>query len=422
MTSGSSATARFDARPPASLAQHLAEHEISATRQPPPRRRSLRAVQRPANLGPGRRLVRVRVRGVPVTMLATSAPPNTPPSVSRRISSCFCSIPAPLRSHQTLSSSLRRPSGCSRGHAAGAASAGVITVFTLRNYGYDDRRYYEHVDHVFTTSPYLSEVYRRADRTAAASGIESPIEWAEVEAPEEMRAVRDLRQSLSGEGVRCCLRGSPTCSVRNGPTSPFSWCSRRVRAGRLNAIPGLDFTRYPHIMAAPATPRPADFFALTRILLVPSTFAEPFGRVAAEALVNGIPPLVSDRGALPETVGAGGTVVPLAGLAHSRERRRLPSVHEVQPWFDAVCGLWDDPDRYREASSRARAEAMARYDEAVMRRRYTTYFESLDDEGRCSMTLSSAPAERNALASPATKVACGPNLSRSSMQLVCASI
>ena len=52
-------------------------------------------------------------------------------------------------------------------------------------------------------------------------------------------------------------------------------------------------------MAAPATPAPADYFALTRLLLVPSVWAEPFGRVAAEAMINAIPPLVSDRGSLP---------------------------------------------------------------------------------------------------------------------------
>jgi hypothetical protein len=50
----------------------------------------------------------------------------------------------------------------------------------------------------------------------------------------------------------------------------------------LNAIPGIDFSKYPHIMAAPPLARPADFFALTKFLLVPSLFAEPFGRVAAE--------------------------------------------------------------------------------------------------------------------------------------------
>ncbi len=130
------------------------------------------------------------------------------------------------------------------------------------------------------------------------------------------------------------------------------------------------------IMAAPATPRAADFFALTRILLVPSTFAEPFGRVAVEAMINGIPPLVSDRGALPETVGDGGLVMPLPAWLRP-ESKGLPSAEEARPWFDAVCGLWDDSERYRAASEAARATAEALYHERVMRRRYRDYFESL---------------------------------------------
>jgi glycosyltransferase involved in cell wall biosynthesis len=130
-------------------------------------------------------------------------------------------------------------------------------------------------------------------------------------------------------------------------------------------------------MAAPATPRPADFFALTRILLVPSTFADPFGRVAAEALINGIPPLVSDRGGLPQTVGEAGRVLPLPAWL-TPQAQELPSRAEVQPWFDAICELWDDPAKYREASERARATAERRFHETILRRRYREYFESLD--------------------------------------------
>jgi glycosyltransferase involved in cell wall biosynthesis len=50
-------------------------------------------------------------------------------------------------------------------------------------------------------------------------------------------------------------------------------------------------------------PAPADYFALTRILVVPSVWEEPFGRVAPEAMINGIPPLVSNRGSLPHVIG-----------------------------------------------------------------------------------------------------------------------
>ena len=58
------------------------------------------------------------------------------------------------------------------------------------------------------------------------------------------------------------------------PDIPILIVQSATGAGALNTIPGLDFTKYPQIVVAPATPRPADFFALTRILLVPSTVPE----------------------------------------------------------------------------------------------------------------------------------------------------
>lgn len=46
-----------------------------------------------------------------------------------------------------------------------------------------------------------------------------------------------------------------------------------------------------------------------RCLLMPSLWEEAFGRTVIEAQVNGIPVLASNRGALPDTVGAGGLLV-----------------------------------------------------------------------------------------------------------------
>jgi glycosyltransferase involved in cell wall biosynthesis len=367
-------TARFDARPPASLAQHLAEHEISAKRQPPPKG-LLRAVQRPANAGPGRPTFEFTLRGVPVTMLATSAARNTPAErfeadqllflLDHLLRSFAPDIVVSYGGHPVVHEVMRR-----------ARIKGSRVVFTLRNYGYEDRRHYEHVDHVFTTSPYLSRFYR--ERIGLRStGIESPIDWTEVEAPEDLRRFVTFVNPSLAKGAMLFARLAEMLGSQR-PDIPILVVQSASSAGRLNAIPGLDFTKYPHIMAAPATPRPADFFALTRILLVPSTFAEPFGRVAAEALINGIPPLVSDRGALPETVGEGGSVIPLPAWL-TPDKNELPSATEVRPWFEAICTLWDDADRYRAASGRARVEAMARYDEALMRQRYCDYFESLED-------------------------------------------
>jgi glycosyltransferase involved in cell wall biosynthesis len=50
-------------------------------------------------------------------------------------------------------------------------------------------------------------------------------------------------------------------------------------------------------------------YAQTKLLLAPSQYEETFGRVAAEALVNGIPVIASHVGGLPEAVGPGGWLV-----------------------------------------------------------------------------------------------------------------
>lgn len=368
-------TARFDARPPSNLAQHLVEHEISAVRHPPSKG-LLKVAKRPANLGPGRPTFEFTHRGVPVTMLATSAAPNTPMDRFEAEQFLFY-LDSTLRSFRAdlvvtyggrpvVQEAMRR-----------ARESGALVVFSLRNRGYEDRRYFEHVDSVFSTSPFLSRYYR--ERIGLISeGIESPIDWDEVEAPEEMRRFVTFVNPSYAKGSLLFARLADMLGSSR-PDIPILVVQSATSAGSLNTIEGLDFTKYPHIMASPPTPRPSDFFALTRILLVPSTVNESFGRVSAEALINGIPPLVSDRGGLPETVGAGGIVIPLPAWL-TPDARDLPSVEEARPWFDVVCALWDDPERYRIASGRARAEAASRFDESVMRRRYLDYFESVQKE------------------------------------------
>ncbi len=84
-------------------------------------------------------------------------------------------------------------------------------------------------------------------------------------------------------------------------------------------------------------------YARARLVLMPSVYEETFGRVVAEAQLSGIPALVSDRGALPETLGGGGLAVPLdAGL---------------DTWLGALDRLWLDRAFYARCAAAARAES-----------------------------------------------------------------
>jgi glycosyltransferase involved in cell wall biosynthesis len=254
----------------------------------------------------------------------------------------------------------------------------AITVFSLHNFGYEDRTWFTHVDHVLTCSPYLSRYYR--ERLGLVStGIPSPIEWATVVAPVETRAFVTFVHPALHKGAVVFARLAEMLGSRR-PDIPVLVVQSAAGAGGLNSF-GLDFTRYPQIMVAPPVPRPADYFALTKILLMPSVFEEPFGRVAAEAMINGIPPLVSDRGALPETVGGVGQVLPIPATL-TPASLRVPAPEEIEPWFNAVCALWDRPDRYEEMSVQARRAAERLYGESVLRRRYLDYFAHLTPHGR----------------------------------------
>jgi glycosyltransferase involved in cell wall biosynthesis len=93
----------------------------------------------------------------------------------------------------------------------------------------------------------------------------------------------------------------------------------------------------------PAVEDMREAYAQARLVLMPSIHEETFGRVVAEAQVSGIPALVSDRGALAETLGQGGIAMPLdAGL---------------DTWLQALDHLWSDAAFYRQCSAAALAES-----------------------------------------------------------------
>ena len=89
------------------------------------------------------------------------------------------------------------------------------------------------------------------------------------------------------------------------------------------------------------------FLDATRILLAPSLWQEPFGRVAAESLVNAVPPVVSDRGGLPEAAAEGGFVLPIPDTITPRTRQP-PESKDVGAWTDLAVRLMTDDAFYAD--------------------------------------------------------------------------
>ncbi len=365
-------TARFEGRVSFTLDDHLREQGVDP---PAAARKSLGARIRAS----GTPAVHYHVGAVPVTLLRTRHNDEARPD--RGETAAF------LRTFERLLSTFAPDQviACN-GHPmifaamAEARRRGITTAFAVRGFGYDQPRYFDDVDHVFTCSQFLTDHYRE-QLGLVSTPLEPPIDWATVVAPEEARAFVTFVHPAPHKGLLLFARLADMLGARR-PDIPVLVVQSAHSGGALNAIPGIDFSKYPQIMAAPHVATPAEYFALTRLLLVPSVWPEPFGRVAAEAMINGIPPLVGSRGALPDviggdyTAGGGGRVLPIPGWM-THDTTRLPTEPEVEPWFDAVCQLWDDDALYQAVSSRARALAETRYREDLSRKRHVAYFTSL---------------------------------------------
>ena len=371
-------TARFESRVTFTIEDHLRAQgvDLSQVASPTKSRKKSRAAARP--------VVHYAVKGVPVTLLMTQH--NDETRVDRREADQYLALADRLMDEFAPDQLI----ACN-GHPmifeamARARSRGMTTAFAVRGFGYYEPQYFDDVDHAFTCSQFLTDHY--VERMGLVSTpIEPPITWASVLAPLESRAFVTFVNPSLHKGLLLFARLADMLGAKR-PDIPILVVQSGHSGGSLNAIPELDFSKYPQIMAAPPVPTPADYFALTRILVAPSVWEEPFGRVAAEAMINGIPPLVSNRGSLPHVIGGdfseggGGRVLPIPDWM-TFKTTALPSEEEVRPWYEAVCALWDDPALYRAMGDRALQIARERYAEDVSRKKHVDYFASLKPGAR----------------------------------------
>lgn len=252
-----------------------------------------------------------------------------------------------------------------------ARQDGARTVFMLHAWGYENRRWFAHADRVLAASAFLAGGYQ-ARIGLQAMGIPPPLDWSDIEAPAEARGFVTFVNPSLHKGAALFARLADMLGRRR-PDIPMLIVQSGQDAAALAAITGLDLARHRQILICPSLSQPSDIFALTRILLVPSLFGEPFGRIAAEAMINGVPPLVSNRGALPDTVGDGGLVLPIPAWMQPGTRR-IPEEAEIEPWFDAVAELWDDQAHYAAAAARAVDAARRLYAKPTIYARYLEAF------------------------------------------------
>lgn len=255
---------------------------------------------------------------------------------------------------------------------ARARARGVATVFALHNFAYQSPKPFAEADAILVPSLFAANYYR------AAVGLECTVIPNLIDLARVRPEFRNPRYvtfvNPSGEkGVFPFARIADELG-RLRPDIPLLVVESRGSEGTLVAC-GLDLRRHGNVFLMAQTRDPRDFWRETRLCLMPSLWWENQPLVALEAMVNGIPVVGSDRGGIPEVLGAAGVILPLPDRL-TPLTNMLPDAEEVRPWVEEVIRLWDDRTAYDEQSRLALVEA-ERWRPEVIEPRYISFFSGL---------------------------------------------
>ena len=176
-------------------------------------------------------------------------------------------------------------------------------MFALHNFSYSSAHFFRSCAGILVPSNFCANFYRQSLGIACTS-ILSPI----LEAAVRCNPLPGHRQFVT------FVNPSPHNGVyvfaaialllqKTRPDIPLLVVESRADSEwLLYACPSLAESTNAYRMSTTQDPR--EFYQVTKIMLIPSVWQESFGRVAAESMMNGIPVIASNRGALPETIGS----------------------------------------------------------------------------------------------------------------------
>jgi glycosyltransferase involved in cell wall biosynthesis/GT2 family glycosyltransferase len=235
-------------------------------------------------------------------------------------------------------------------------SRDIPVVFTLHNFLYTHPAPFSLVDYVTVPSEFCRQHYWNTLRLAC-QWLPNVIDWQRVAIDDWQPRCVAFVNPEPAKGVYVFVRIAAELAIRR-PDIPLLVVESRGRASTLAVTElNMDFKSLPNVHWMKTTPDPREFYRITKLVLMPSLWNENSPLVPAEAMLNGIPVLASNRGGLPETLGKAGFLFDIPDQ-YTPETRLVPATDEVEPWIETIIRLWDDASFYEQASRAAKQEAL----------------------------------------------------------------
>lgn len=251
--------------------------------------------------------------------------------------------------------------------ASEAKKRGIPVAFFLVNGNYRKKRWAHDVSLVLTDSQATADLYReRLDLAVTAVGafIDPARVVAKRHHPERVLFVNPVPEKgvMWVAGLALWLEQRRPDIVLEVVESRGKWADM-VRG--ITATLGQERNDLTNVVITPNTDDMRPIYGRARLVLAPSLWWESAGRVLAEAMLNGIPAICTDRGGMPEMVQDGGILLRLADKYHESPYNLLPTDPEVAQLGECVLSLYDDQPRYEALAECARRVGRERHGLAV---------------------------------------------------------
>ena len=254
----------------------------------------------------------------------------------------------------------------------------IPTMFYLANENYRGTRWARDVDLVITDSQATEMLYRSRNGMAPVP-VGKFIDPAKfIAKSHERKNLLFVNPSLSkGAGIVFLLakmlqEKAPEVRIEV-LQSRGSWDENvRSFAAKLGVKKPLS-----NIVLTPHTDDMRPVYGRARLLLAPSLWWDSGPRVLAEAMLNGIPAVVTDHAGLPEMAGEGGIKIKLPPECFEKPYKNLPPESALAETVEAIIRLHRDEAHYEQHVQAAYKVGRERHDISVSTRRLLDVMEPL---------------------------------------------